>query len=77
MVVPYPSVIAHVTSGLIVAGSVLYIILHASTILRLDTYRILVLTLLIAIAIALHGVSHAILEKEYGYVPFYFLFKAK
>jgi hypothetical protein len=63
-------------SGLIVAGSVFYALLHGSTIARLDTYRLLVLALLVAIAIGLHGVSHAILEKEYGYVPFYFLFKS-
>lgn len=76
MVIPYPSVIAHAMSGLIVASSVLYSLLNASAIARLDTYRLLVLVLLFAIAIGLHGLSHAILEKEYGYVPFYFLFKS-
>lgn len=72
MNVPYPSIIAHAMSGLVVVGSVFFAVLRASRLKGLDTYRILVLTLLFAIAIGLHGVSHAILEKEYGYVPFYF-----
>jgi hypothetical protein len=76
MKIPYPSLIAHAMSGLIVAGSVLFAVLGSSRLRGLDTYRILVLALLFAIAIGLHGVSHAILEKEYGYVPFYFLLKS-
>lgn len=76
MKIPYPSLIAHAMSGIVVAGSVLFAILRASKLKGLDTYRILVLALLFAIAVGLHGVSHAILEKEYGYVPFYFLLKS-
>lgn len=76
MNVPYPSLMAHAISGLLVAGSVLFAVLSASRLKGLDTYRILVLALLFAIAVGLHGVSHAILEKEYGYVPFYFLLKS-
>ena len=76
MKIPYPSLIAHAMSGMVVAGSVLFAILRASKLKGLDTYRILVLALLFAIAVGLHGVSHAVLEKEYGYVPFYFLLKS-
>jgi len=76
MLIPYPSIIAHVLSGLVVAGSVLFTVIYSSRLKGLDMYRILVLALLFAIAIGLHGVSHAILEKEYKYVPFYFLFKS-
>jgi len=73
---PAPSVMAHIISGTIVVGSVLYAVLYGLTISKLDTYRILVLALLFSIAIGLHGVSHAILEKEYNYVPFYLLPKS-
>lgn len=75
--IPLPSVIAHGISGLIVAASVLYLIIYNASIRKLDSYRLLVLSLLFAIAVGLHGISHAMLEKEYGYVPFYFLFRSK
>ena len=77
MLIPYPSIIAHAISGLVVVGSVLFTVLYTSRLKGLDTYRILVLALLFSIAVGLHGLSHAVLEKEYGYVPFYFLFKSK
>ncbi len=76
MLIPYPSVIAHALSGMVVVGSVLFAVLYASRLKGLNTYQILVLALLFSVAVGLHGLSHAVLEKEYNYVPFYFLFKS-
>ena len=73
MLVPYPSILASALSGMLVAASVVVALLYTP---KLDTYRTLVLMLLFAIAIGVHGISHAVLEKQYGYVPFYFWFKS-
>jgi hypothetical protein len=72
MKIPYPSIMAHTISGLVVVGCVLSAVVYSSRLKSLDVYSLLVLALLFSIAIGLHGVSHAILEKDYNYVPFYF-----
>jgi hypothetical protein len=61
---------AHTLSGLVLVGCVVFTILSLR---GMNSYQTLVLALLFAIAIGVHGLSHAILEKEYNYVPFYFL----
>ena len=66
---PYPSIMSHVAGGLIMIAAVVYAIMNVSKLQKLDVYHILVLMLLFSIVVAIHGVSHALLEKEYSYVP--------
>ena len=36
----------------------------------LSTYSVLKIVLMLSVVVTLHGISHAILEKQYGYNPF-------
>ncbi len=65
----YPSIMAHEFGGLIVMAAVVYAVINISNIQKLDIYHTLVLILLFSMVMALHGVSHLLLEKEYNYVP--------
>jgi hypothetical protein len=49
--------------------SVITAILYSSKIQSFDIYRILILALLLSTALGIHGISHLMLEKEYGYDP--------
>lgn len=62
-----PSLLAHMFSGILM-GIALYIVVTCfSTLRKLDTYRVLVLTLLFSIVIGIHGISHLGLKREYAY----------
>lgn len=63
----YPSIIAHVFSGLLLFISIGISLLYFSKLQSLDIYRILILILLLSIALGIHGISHVLLEKEYNY----------
>lgn len=65
----YPSIMAHEFGGLVVMAVVVYAVINISNIQKLDIYHTLVLILLFSLVMALHGVSHLLLEKEYNYVP--------
>lgn len=66
----YPSIMAHSLNGFLILVILVISIVYASKIKSLDIYNLLVLLLLFAILIGLHGISHALLEKQYNYVPF-------
>jgi 4-hydroxybenzoate polyprenyltransferase len=66
----YPSILAHMLSSLVMAASVLFGLYYFSKLKSLDSYRILVLGLLFTIVLTIHGISHALLEKEYNFIPF-------
>ena len=59
-----PSILAHGFSALILWGSLVYAYLYLQP---QDAFRTLVLLLLAAIALTLHGISHLGLEKEYNF----------
>jgi hypothetical protein len=61
---------AHSLNGFLILVILVISIVYASKIKLLDVYNLLVLLLLFAILIGLHGISHALLEKQYNYVPF-------
>lgn len=48
----------------------LFIIFNFSKLKSLDPYKVLILILLFAVVVGIHGLSHAMLEKQYNYVPF-------
>ena len=64
-----PSLYAHVLSGGVLFGAILYFVLYASKILSRDPYQLLVLILLFSVAMGVHGISHAALESVYNYNP--------
>ena len=61
---------AHSLNGFLILLVIVISIVYASKIKSLDVYNLLVLLLLFAILIGLHGISHALLEKQYNYAPF-------
>jgi hypothetical protein len=67
----HPSILAHILSGAFMLIALACLITCFSQIRKLDTYRMLVLTLLFSIAVGVHGVSHLGLEKQYNYNPMY------
>ena len=66
----YPSIITHTLNGLFLILSFLFVIIYFSKLQNLDTYRILVLSLLVSLVFGVHGISHLGLEREYGYSPY-------
>ena len=69
----YPSLMAHVVSGMLVVFSIIFVVVHWSKLGKLDTYRTLMLLLFFATVVGIHGISHLLLEKEYNYMPIYWL----
>jgi len=61
---------AHMMNGLFLLTALIVAILSYSKLRTLDSYHVLVLILLGSVAIGVHGLSHAILEKHYKFVPF-------
>ena len=61
---------AHSLNGFLIFVIIVISIVYASKFKSLDIYNLLVLLLLFAILIGVHGISHALLEKQYNYVPF-------
>ena len=66
----YPSIITHTLNGIFLVISFIYIIVNYSKLQNLDTYRMLVLLLLVSLVFGVHGISHLGLEREYDYSPY-------
>ena len=64
-----PSVYAHILNAIFLLISAIVLYKNYSTIKRVDSYKLLTLTLLMSIAIGVHGLSHLGLESVYGYNP--------
>ena len=62
-----PSFYAHIFNGLLLLVAILCLFKNYYSISHLDKYRLLVIILLFAIAIGVHGLSHLGLEMAYGY----------
>ena len=61
---------AHMLNGLFLLVALVVAICSYSKLRILDSYHVLVLILLGSVAVGVHGLSHATLEKQYKYVPF-------
>lgn len=66
----YPSVASHMFQGVLLFITAIYAFFNFQRIQRFNLYQILILLLLSSIVIGLHGISHALLEKQYNFVPF-------
>ena len=61
---------AHMMNGLFLLIALVFVMYSYTKLRTLDTYHVLVLILLGSVAIGVHGLSHATLEKQYRFVPF-------
>jgi hypothetical protein len=61
-----PSILAHMLNGILLFASIFLIVFYAP---KLDTFRTIILLILLSIAAGIHGLSHLGLERVYGYNP--------
>jgi hypothetical protein len=64
-----PSFYAHIISGIFMFIAMIIMIMNYSKIKSLDSYRFLILIMLLSVSIGIHGISHLGLETIYGYNP--------
>ena len=69
-----PSLFAHILNGFFLLVSIVILYLNWKSIWQLDSYRLLILTMIASITAGVHGLSHLGLEAVYGYNPLYFFY---
>jgi hypothetical protein len=67
----YSSVLAHILHAFFMVAVFVYIGLSYSRIRRFDTFQIIIIGSLLTLILGIHGISHALLEKQYGFNPLY------
>ena len=72
----FPSILAHMMSGITLFVLLAYAVSNAKQIQRMDTFSILSLLLLSSMALGIHGISHGLLEKQYAYNPMEMIFRS-
>ena len=63
------SVMSHMLNGGLLFAAVILAALNYSIIRRLPVLQMITLILILSIAVGVHGLSHARLERAYGYNP--------
>lgn len=66
-----PSLYAHTLNGILMFLAAIVLIKHYRTIQNLDSYRLILILLVLSIAAGVHSLSHLGLEAVYGYNPLY------
>jgi len=64
----YPSILAHVFSGVVLFTAFLSLFYY-SKIISKDSFQLVSILLLFSVALGIHGISHAVLESVYHYNP--------
>lgn len=64
-----PSFYAHVGNGFFLLIAFLLLFMNYSKIIKLEPYKMIILTLVLSIGMGIHGLSHSYLEKNYNYNP--------
>ena len=64
-----PSFYAHVLNALFLLLAAFILYKHFSVIKRLEPFKLLTLTLLVSVAVGIHGLTHLGLESVYGFNP--------
>jgi hypothetical protein len=64
-----PSIAAHAFNGILLLVALLLVGLNFSKVKLMDPFRLIVLTLLFAMAVSIHGLSHLGLEYVYHFNP--------
>lgn len=62
-----PSFYAHIINGLLILISLILLFRNYNNIIKLDSYKFIILILVFSLAIGIHGISHSLLEKNYNY----------
>jgi len=65
-----PSFLAHLGGAIFMASAILLFILNVKSILRLESYKLLILFCILSAVITLHGISHILLESVYDFNTF-------
>jgi hypothetical protein len=69
-----PSVYAHFLNGFLLFFAISLLLKHFSKLQKLEPYKIIIMILLFATVIGIHGLSHLGLESVYHYNPIQNLF---
>ena len=69
MIVGVPSFYAHILNGLFLFLSAVILYNNYDKITKSSPYQLLTLTLIMSIAVGIHGLSHLGLENVYGFNP--------
>ena len=64
-----PSIYAHILNGFLLLIALIIFYNNYSKIVKLEPYKLVILTLGFSIAVGTHGLSHLGLEKNYNYNP--------
>jgi len=64
-----PSFLAHSGGALFMGAALLVFVLNIQPILRLESYKLLILFCILSAVITLHGISHILLESVYDFNP--------
>ena len=69
MIIGVPSFYAHILNGLFLLLSAVILYKNYDKITKSSPYQLLTLTLIMSIAVGIHGLSHLGLETVYGFNP--------
>jgi hypothetical protein len=64
-----PSMYAHILTGSLVFTAVVFVIWNITKLQGIETYKKLIIVLLLSISVGVHGLSHLGLEQSYHYNP--------
>ena len=65
----YTSFYAHILNGLLLLVAMILFVMNYSAVMRLDSYKRIMLALAFSLAAGIHGIFHLGLENIYGYNP--------
>jgi len=64
-----PSILAHGLGAVILLVAVGTMVVYYKQLQRFDIFQLIILLLLLSCTVSIHGISHAVLEKNYNYNP--------
>jgi len=64
-----PSVLSHILNGGLLLLALVLAVINYRVVVRLPILQMITLVLIVSIAVGVHGLSHAGLERAYGYNP--------
>ena len=64
-----PSMMAHGLGAVILLLAVGTMVVYFKQVQKYDIFQIIIILLLLSCTVSIHGISHAVLEKNYNYNP--------
>lgn len=65
-----PSFLAHLGGGFFMLMAIVVLIMNLKPILRLESYKLLIILGILSAVVTLHGISHILLESVYDFNTF-------